>query len=244
MSLLKVHPLWSSAGSSPMHVSKALVQAQMLSGRYRCGALTKHWTKGYDGSCLLDTDCANTEEDIHHILSSCPALDMTRGRLLQFTFDYSSRLPESLSSLLLSLCHPGSPQFCHFLLDCSALPSVISLAQIQGEEVLQHLFFISRTWIFALHRERLKRLGIWKQSGRSWCSSDMEDDLNSYFYQIAATYVLSIYRSYRPSFDLEPQNLESRFCTSIWFSSYYIKLLLLVLENQCLVAYFQYNKVK
>ena len=45
MSLAKIHPLLSTAGHSSNNVAKSLVQSVMLSGRYRCGALIRHWKR-------------------------------------------------------------------------------------------------------------------------------------------------------------------------------------------------------
>ena len=43
MSLSTPHPIWTTAGS-PFEVSKAVVSARMLSGRYRTDRLARHWS--------------------------------------------------------------------------------------------------------------------------------------------------------------------------------------------------------
>ena len=48
--------------------------------------------------------------------------------------------------------------FMQFLLDASALPVTINLVSKVGEEVLFPLFSLTRTWCYALHRERLNLL--------------------------------------------------------------------------------------
>ena len=69
-----------------------------------------------------------------------------------------------MKKLISSLCLPESPTFCQFLLDCSTIPDVISASQSLGEAfVHNHLFYISRIWVYAIHRERLKKFGMWKQ---------------------------------------------------------------------------------
>ena len=163
MSLNRIHPLFSFAGHSPAHVNRSLVQALMLSGRYRCGALTRHWDKT-DGSCLLSVVCKGVIEDIPHILKSCPALAVTRINLLDFTKRYLTDLPDQMKFHLESLFHPDHSNFCQLLLDCSPIPSLISLTQHLGPSILGHIFYLSRIWVFALHRERLKMLGIWKHA--------------------------------------------------------------------------------
>ena len=164
MSLLKPHPLFTSAGSSSYRITKACIQARMLSGRYRCGALLRHWKQHNNGFCLLSESC-KAIEDIPHILQWCVWLKDVRKQLEDHTHSVAASLPDYLSEVILLLCIPVSPLFCDFLLDCSSLPLVISIAQEYGEEILNPLFSLSQTWVFMLHRERLKQLGRWKAAG-------------------------------------------------------------------------------
>ena len=165
MSLTTVHPIFSTAGHAPLQVAKAKVQAIMLSGRYNCGALTCHWIKNYDGGCKLSSTCKDMIEDLPHILTQCSALITTRNNLFQFAKKYVEVLPDCIRFLILDLCRSENPLHHQFLLDCSSIPSVIQAHQIGGTDVLHHLFYISRTWVYALHRKRLKILGAWKQYG-------------------------------------------------------------------------------
>ena len=129
MSLVRPHVLWSSASNSPYKVSMATVQAQLLSGRYRLGNLTKHWVKHYDGHCLLSPECSQTLEDVPHFLQLCPGLSAVRRELNSFTEQYSLKMIEfpAAATLLLKLTCSKNPSFCQFLLDCSTLPDVISI---------------------------------------------------------------------------------------------------------------------
>ena len=161
MSITKPHPLWLTAGSSPAKVTMATVQAQMLSGRYRTEALSSHWSRNKEGVCLLSPVCSTTVEDLTHILRFCPSLTLARTRLAQYTLQYSSNLPSDIKSLLVQHCAPSSPTFMNFLLDCTSLTTVITAVQLLGVDVLNHLFNVSRTWVYVLHRERLKLLGRW-----------------------------------------------------------------------------------
>ena len=139
----------------------ATVQAQMLSGRYRTEALCSHWSKNKKGVCLLSSECGNTIEDLPHILSFCPSLTPARTKLNHYTLQYSSNLPDGIKKILMQHCSPSSSTFINFLLDCTSLPDVISAVQVLDADVLHHLFNISRTWVYVLHRERLKQLGRW-----------------------------------------------------------------------------------
>ena len=53
MSLLQPHPLYSTCGDNSFEVSKALVQARMLSGRYRTDKLLSYFDKHEDQRCRL-----------------------------------------------------------------------------------------------------------------------------------------------------------------------------------------------
>ena len=161
MSLKTPHPLWSSAGSSPYEVTKAIVQARMLSGRYRTEELCSHWSVNTNGWCRTNT-CKNLNivEDLDHILTKCKSLNNTRIKLLKFTKSYVSSHPILIPTIEL-FCDPEHPLFCQFLLDCSVIPHIISMTQTYGIYVLQQLFYIGRTWCYSLHRERLKLLGLW-----------------------------------------------------------------------------------
>ena len=163
MSLVSTHPIFTTAGSSPPKVAMASVQAVMLSGRYRTEALCSHWSKNKRGVCLLSEACSDTEDDINHILTICPALEETRNNLTRYTENYVRKLPSNFQALL-QLCSSSNQSFCDFLLDASSQPNVISAVQLHGPLFLQHTFCVTRTWIFVIHRERLKMLGRWNSN--------------------------------------------------------------------------------
>ena len=47
-----------------------------------------------------------------------------------------------------------------FLLDCSSLAAVIKLRQASGDEIMNRLFYLTRTWCYNMHRSRLTKLGL------------------------------------------------------------------------------------
>ena len=161
MSLTRPHPLLTTAGSSPYEVVKARVQALLLSGRYRTELLCSKWSTNTGGYCCTP-GCKgrNIKEDTEHILLHCSSLALTRTWLVSFTLKYSLSVP-FLSEILLSMTQPNHTMFCQFLLDCSVIPQVIDLSQRHGKIVLHHLFKVTRTWCYSLHRDRLRLLGRW-----------------------------------------------------------------------------------
>ena len=118
-------------------------------------------TKNKEAVCLLPP-CSGqkTQEDLVHILAHCGYLDDTRAGLLRFTTKFSQDL-EPLNIILNEFANPRHPLFTQFMVDCSCLPQVILAVQLHGEIILHHLFRITRTWCYSLHRERLKQLGRW-----------------------------------------------------------------------------------
>ena len=72
MSLLTPHPLWTTCGSNSFEVSKAIIQAKLLSVRYRTDSLLQHFG-------VLDTlKCSLCHEDcdgsLEHLLVQCQSL--------------------------------------------------------------------------------------------------------------------------------------------------------------------------
>ena len=45
-----------------------------------------------------------------------------------------------------------------YILDCSILPKVIDATQVHGKQVLEDLFYLTRTFCFVIHKERLRML--------------------------------------------------------------------------------------
>ena len=165
MSLSSPHPLWLTTGSNPYEVNKATIQARMLSGRYRTEELRSHWSANTEGACLL-ASCTglNTLEDIAHILLECESLRGIRTRIERFCTQYISTHRDIFNIVNDFFMSDNRNDKTQFLLDCSSSPEVIACHQILGNQVLNDLFYITRTWCYALHRERLRLLGRWRGS--------------------------------------------------------------------------------
>jgi hypothetical protein len=157
MSLQRPHPIWTTVGSNPYEVTKAIQQARLLSGRYRTEALASHWSNNPDGYCLAP-DCSNILETVKHILLECPAYSENRKRLKTVWQSSDDRVIDTLTSEALS----GTDEYLlQFILDCSILPNVISSTQKHSSLILDKLFYLTRTWCFSIHRSRMKLLGRW-----------------------------------------------------------------------------------
>ena len=84
MSLTRPHPMWAWA-TNTYQVNKCVTVARMLSGRFRCGSLLRHFDQQVSGLCQL---CHQEVEDLPHIvLPRCPHL-VTRATILtKFAFE-------------------------------------------------------------------------------------------------------------------------------------------------------------
>ena len=159
MSLTNPHKIWTPAGNKPYEVAKARIQLLFLSSQYPCAKLTRHWSvENPQGICTFPL-CQdhNLVESPEHILIHCPAYISTRLSMVLLCYKQKDPISHFLISKLLF-----TSNMMQLLLDCSALPLVIHNAQLHGEQVYNNLFYLSRTWCFALHRERMKRLNKWK----------------------------------------------------------------------------------
>ena len=158
MSLTKPHPLWVTAGSNPHEISKAVQQARFLSGRYRSFSLTRHWSvSNKEGFCLSPT-CKNVRETTEHILVHCDAYLDCKRRLYAL---WLSTKTEGVLKLVLEALSSETSYLLQFILDCSVLPSVIRATQLFGQNILHELFYLTRSWCFSIHRQRMKMLGRW-----------------------------------------------------------------------------------
>ena len=156
ISLSRPHQILSTA-PNPYKVNKMTVQIRMLSGHYRVGSLTRHFSADSSGLCEL---CGTEVEDLAHMLvPRCPLLEDRREALLDFACAATEHSPYCRA--ILDTAMAGDEQvWLQFVLDCSTLPDVIQASQSDAS-VLKTLFKITRTWCYSLHRARLKLLGRW-----------------------------------------------------------------------------------
>ena len=157
MSLTRPHPIWSTAGSNPYEVSKAVQQARFLSGRYRSEYLSRHWTSNKEGYCLSPT-CNKELEDVEHILIHCKAYRDCKSRLYSLWLSSANLV---VKQIVIEALSNEKSYLLQFIIDCSVLPSVIKAVQAHGHGILDDLFYLTRTWCFSIHRQRMKMLGRW-----------------------------------------------------------------------------------
>ena len=103
-------------------------------------------------------NCNEGIETIEHILITCVAYQETKGNLFRLWLSTANPI---VYELVLGALSSDRQYLLQFLLDCSTIPSVIKAAQIHGFEVYNELFYLTRTWCFSIHRQRMKGLGRW-----------------------------------------------------------------------------------
>lgn len=159
-SLLRPHNVWVTAGSSSYECNKAIVVARMLSGRYRTERLVRFWTNNKEGYCEADT-CIEVHGDLEHLLISCPALHPDRQRLYNLWLQKSQLCPP-LHHLFQNIISSGPTEQVKFILSPSAHPVILTLTQQYGKELLDHVYYLTRTFAFNMHRRKSILIGRWK----------------------------------------------------------------------------------
>ena len=79
----------------------------------------------------------------------------------KLTIFWSENQNETVRNLVKEALNSNLDYLLQFILDCSALPSVISATQQHGHVILHELFHLTRTWCFVMHRQRMRMLGRW-----------------------------------------------------------------------------------
>ena len=152
MSLSSPHQMWSTATDS-YSVNKTVTVARMLSGRYRCGSLLRHFSKSVSGTCEL---CEHDVETIEHILlPECPQLLENKEHVLNYSRKKLKNYPECLRLFNFAISSKNPTLTTQFLLDPTVLPEVIHSNQ-KDNTVIPQLLLVTSTWCYSMHRARLK----------------------------------------------------------------------------------------
>ena len=151
--------MWSSSAGNSFECSKSTVLARMVSGRYRTEMMCRFWSTNRMGYCLADT-CQQVSGDLVHLLAICPALELIRNRLHSLWCLKTINCPP-LHSFILKILGSDSLTQVKFLLSSVSFPEIIHLTQTFGQQILDTVMYLTRTWVFAVHRHKQKLLGRW-----------------------------------------------------------------------------------
>ena len=147
--------MWSSEVTS-YQVNKCVIVGRMLSGRFRCGSLLRHFYPHISGLCEL---CGEELEDIPHILlPRCPQLSDRADILMRFGNEKLSENKTALKIFVNIMHGKDDNNKVQMLLDPAAIPEIITATQ-KDETVLQLLQVVTTTWCYSINRTRTKLLG-------------------------------------------------------------------------------------
>ena len=136
---------------------KATVVARMISGRYRTDYLARHWSGNYGGYCQL---CDSNElGDLPHMILRCERLSNVRQSMKRMALTESAFLVP-LKDIFQTLISSTEDSFLQFLLEPSVFPDVVALWELYGLKVKNRIYYINRTFLYYIHRERMKILGF------------------------------------------------------------------------------------
>ena len=160
LSLRQPSILWLMAGSNSFENSKSSVVAKMVSGRYRSDFLTRHWNPANKEGFCLETSCVGVRGDLVHMLTVCPGLRETRDKLTHFLLKKSEFCP-TLYNIIVDLLHSPPHTQTQFLLDPCQIPAISSLCISEGAVMLNHIFYLTRTFAYYMHRAKMISHGRW-----------------------------------------------------------------------------------
>ena len=158
-SLVSPHPIISTPGSKPYEICKSVVQCKMKSGRYKTSLLSRHWSPTNPNGYCPAPICKDTPESLEHLLVHCPYYSVTRNKLFDLWTRHSSTV---LASFLLEILQAAPNKLVSFILDPTGHHHVIHLSQVYGLEVINIVCHLTRSWCYAIHKERQKLLKKWK----------------------------------------------------------------------------------
>ena len=132
------HPIWTSRQSSSSAVNAAVIQARLLSGRYRTDYLASKWT-GESGCCTLPGCGAMPGDTVHLLSGQCPALRKFLASSLAHGLNTLGSHPLLLKAAENALM--SSPEdWVQFILKPSANPAIIELRQKLGPQSIWPIF--------------------------------------------------------------------------------------------------------
>ena len=116
------------------------------------------------GSCTLPICHQNgpSPGTLEHILLECDDLAPSRRNVFRMWADFLKDKEFLFPIINQYIVYADNEQKVQFILDCSVLPEVIELKQQNGKIILNHLFYLTRTLCFSIHKTRCRLLGTWR----------------------------------------------------------------------------------
>ena len=157
MSLKTSHPLWTSCGDNSFEISKAIIQAKFLSGRYRTDSLLSHFEESVNPQCSLCKQ--QVTGSLEHLLVLCDSLLQCRSKQFE-SLEKCSKSSEVSKKIINETYNKSITHFVHLLVDWTTMPLVLDAKKFEPN-ILNEILKFARTWCFNVHINRMKLLGRW-----------------------------------------------------------------------------------
>ena len=158
-SLISPHPLLTTPGSNPYEVCKSVIQCKMKSGRYKTSLLSRHWSPSNPNGYCSAPLCIDTPESLEHLLVHRRYYSPTRSILSDL---WTRSLSSVLTPFLIDILQAAPSNLVSFLLDPTGHHHVIHLSQVHGQGIINTVCHLTRSWCYAIHKERQKLFKKWK----------------------------------------------------------------------------------
>ena len=150
-SITRPHYMWTTTASRPFESAKSTIWARMLSGRYRTEMFCRHFSSNKEGFCAAPC-CTRVPGSLEHLLATCPALAATREKLFTIILSETVMFP-TLHSCLKDIFSADESTITSFFLEPLTFPDIMHDATTIGYQFIQTISYISRTFLFYIHRE-------------------------------------------------------------------------------------------
>ena len=150
-SITRPHYMWTTTSSRPFESAKSTIWARMLSGRYRTEMFCRHFSSNKEGFCAAPC-CTRVPGSLEHLLATCPALAATREKLYTIILSETVMFP-TLHSCLKDIFSADESTITSFFLEPLTFPDIMHDATTIGYQFIQTISYISRTFLFYIHRE-------------------------------------------------------------------------------------------
>ena len=94
------------------------------------------------------------------MLIICPSLKPTRDRLLNFLHERSLFCPH-LNKIILDILSSNPQTQTQFFLDPCHIPSISDICVSMGFDMLSHIYYLTRTFVYYMHRAKMISQGRW-----------------------------------------------------------------------------------
>ena len=139
--------------------------------------MCRFWSSIRKGNCLAET-CQEVPGTLEYLLIQCPALVGVRSQLQTLFSTKTIGFPSLHNLVMKKVLSSTATQQVKFILDASADAELLQLVQLHGQQVLDLVLYLTRTWAYCIHREKMILIGRWP--GKKSTLSAYPHQINNY----------------------------------------------------------------